>query len=65
MTVKKSKRGLKNERNGRKLSLEQRMEMISTAAYFLAEKRGFKNGSAEQDWLLAESQINELFVIED
>ncbi|MCH9639917.1 MAG: DUF2934 domain-containing protein [Betaproteobacteria bacterium] len=33
--------------------------MIATAAYFRAEKRGFKgNGAdAEQDWLVAEQEI--------
>ncbi len=36
-----------------------RHRMIATAAYFRAEKRGFKgNGAdAEQDWLVAEQEI--------
>ena len=31
--------------------------MISEAAYFLAEKRGFESGLALSDWLEAERQV--------
>jgi hypothetical protein len=31
--------------------------MISEAAYFLAQKRSFQNGSALDDWLAAEALI--------
>jgi hypothetical protein len=31
--------------------------MISEAAYFLAQQRGFQNGSALDDWLAAEALI--------
>ncbi|HEY0749419.1 MAG TPA: DUF2934 domain-containing protein [Steroidobacteraceae bacterium] len=31
--------------------------MISEAAYFLAQRRSFKNGSALDDWLAAEALI--------
>ncbi len=31
--------------------------MISEAAYFLAQKRSFKNGSPLEDWLAAEELI--------
>jgi hypothetical protein len=34
--------------------------MISEAAYYLAQKRGFSAGSAVEDWLLAELQIKEI-----
>jgi len=33
--------------------------MISEAAYFLAEKRGFAPGLALSDWLEAELQVKE------
>jgi Protein of unknown function (DUF2934) len=33
--------------------------MISEAAYFLAEKRGFEPGLALSDWLAAELQVKE------
>lgn len=39
---------------------EQRYRMICDAAYFRAERRGFVGGSAVQDWLDAESEIDEL-----
>lgn len=32
--------------------------MIETAAYFLAEKRAFRDGDPTQDWLQAEAQID-------
>jgi hypothetical protein len=32
--------------------------MISEAAYFMAEHRGFQSGQELQDWLFAESQID-------
>jgi len=45
-------------------SSERQVELISTAAYFIAEKRGFKNGDPKDDWLMAESQLEELFELE-
>jgi hypothetical protein len=39
-------------------TLEQRQTMISAAAYFMAEHRGFESGHELQDWLFAESQID-------
>ncbi len=37
---------------------EQRGHMIATAAYFLAEKRGFVCGYEMHDWLTAEREID-------
>jgi hypothetical protein len=37
-----------------------RTEMVSRAAYFRAERRGFTGGSALQDWLEAEAEIDRL-----
>jgi hypothetical protein len=34
--------------------------MISEAAYFLAEKRGFTGGDPCDDWVKAESQVDAL-----
>jgi hypothetical protein len=39
-------------------SPEQRQTMISEAAYFVAEHRGFECGHELQDWVCAESQID-------
>ncbi len=36
----------------------ERQHMISEAAYFLAEQRGFSSGDELGDWLQAESLIN-------
>jgi len=37
---------------------QTREEMIRTAAYLLAERRGFRPGGELQDWLVAERQID-------
>lgn len=39
-------------------SEEDRQEMISTAAYYRAERRGFNGGDEVQDWLAAEAEID-------
>jgi hypothetical protein len=36
-----------------------RHAMIARAAYFAAERRGFKGGSAHEDWVIAEIEIDE------
>ena len=33
-------------------------DMIATAAYFLAERRGFEPGHELEDWLTAERQVS-------
>ncbi|MDE2387756.1 MAG: DUF2934 domain-containing protein [Betaproteobacteria bacterium] len=39
---------------------DNRQEMIATAAYYCAEKRGFNGSEADavQDWLEAEMEVN-------
>lgn len=39
---------------------QQRYRMISEAAYFRAEKRGFVGGDTAQDWLEAEAEIDRI-----
>ena len=39
---------------------EDRKERIAVAAYYKAEKRGFKNGDETQDWLEAEATVDRL-----
>lgn len=41
-----------------KVTSEQRHEMVCTAAYFIAEKRGFMHGYDHDDWLAAEVQVD-------
>jgi hypothetical protein len=38
----------------------ERDDMIAIAAYFLAERRGFVPGAADDDWLRAEQQIDRM-----
>ena len=40
------------------VSPEHRYHMIATAAYFLAQGRGFAGGYEMQDWITAEHQID-------
>ena len=37
---------------------ENRQHMISTAAYYRAERRGFNGGGEVEDWLEAEMEID-------
>ena len=37
---------------------EEREQMVAVAAYYLAEHRGFCPGGEDDDWLLAERQID-------
>ena len=37
---------------------EQRHARIAVAAYYIAERRGFEAGHELEDWLLAESEID-------
>lgn len=39
------------------MTAEQRHRMIAEAAYYLALRRGEMDGTPEQDWYLAEAQI--------
>ena len=39
-------------------SPEHRYHMIATAAYYLAERRGFAGGYEMQDWISAEAEID-------
>lgn len=39
---------------------EDRQQMIATAAYFRAERRGFNGGDPVMDWLNAEVEIDSM-----
>ena len=43
------------------LDPDTRNEMVARAAYFRAERRGFTEGCALQDWLEAEAEIDAMF----
>lgn len=38
---------------------EQRREMIATAAFLRAERRGFESGSDLEDWFAAEEEVDQ------
>jgi Protein of unknown function (DUF2934) len=42
------------------VSADVRRGMIAKAAYLRAERRGFAHGSEEEDWLLAEKEVDAL-----
>jgi hypothetical protein len=37
---------------------ESRLEMVATAAYFIAERRGFATGYELDDWVAAEAAVD-------
>ena len=41
-----------------KMKSEQRQKMIAEAAYYRAERRGFRGGDPVEDWVAAEIQID-------
>lgn len=47
------------------ISPEERFQMISEAAYFRAELRGFMVGDELADWLAAETEVDALLLGDD
>lgn len=45
-------------KNAVPVSPEHRYHMIATAAYFLAERRGFAGGYEMHDWISAEAEVD-------
>jgi hypothetical protein len=43
-----------------KINQDVRSQMIAEAAYYNAQKRNFTDGSAEQDWLTAEAEVDKV-----
>lgn len=43
----------------RKAGGDARVAMVAVAAYYRAEKRGFRQGAELDDWLAAEKEIRE------
>ncbi len=48
----------KNSKQKKKISAEERIEMIRTAAYYLAQKRGHQGNYELDDWIEAEKMIS-------
>ena len=47
--------------SNRNITRAERDQMIAEAAYYLAERRGFKGGCDLHDWLEAEARIDRIF----
>ena len=56
--VKAGKSEKTSAKNNPVISPEQRNCMISEAAYYRAEHRGFSDGTARDDWVKAEAEID-------
>jgi hypothetical protein len=50
---------------GPRISAEQRQAMIREAAYYHAEHRGFLGDSADEDWRIAEQEIDAMLAQEE
>lgn len=48
--------------HGGAVDVDARRRLIAEYAYLLAERRGFTDGSPEQDWLEAEKEIDQLLL---
>jgi hypothetical protein len=46
----------------RPVSAEERARMIAEAAYFRAQRRGFRNGDTVRDWAEAEAEIDAMLL---
>jgi hypothetical protein len=45
-----------------KVSAEERARMVAEAAYFRAQRRGFRNGDPKRDWIEAEAEIDAMLL---
>jgi hypothetical protein len=61
---KKVKKEKKPRQKTLRISAGQRLDMIATAAYYIAEKHGFDPNRAAQDWEEAERQIEAMLMPE-
>jgi hypothetical protein len=50
------------KRVARSISADERIRMISEAAYYRAEQRDFRGGDPERDWLEAEAEVDALLL---
>jgi hypothetical protein len=41
-----------------RVTAEERQQWIATAAYFMAQRRGFAPGHEASDWLAAEAELD-------
>jgi hypothetical protein len=53
----KNEQPLEKTNPGSALKPENRHRMVAEAAYYKAEKRGFRAGNPEKDWVEAEAEV--------
>jgi len=58
--VKTKDKAKKISKQKKKITPEERLEMIRTAAYYLAQKRGYQGNYEMDDWIDAEQEIDKL-----
>lgn len=61
-SAKKPAAGAGTKRVPRSISADERIRMISEAAYYRAEQREFRGGDPERDWLEAEAEVDALLL---
>lgn len=49
-----------SSKSTKQITPEERLEMVRTAAYYLAEKRGYHGNNELGDWFEAERQIDSI-----
>lgn len=49
-----------SQKTKQSITEDERRHMIAEAAYYHAERRGFQGGSIDEDWFLAEAEIDTL-----
>ncbi len=54
--------GIRIQGHGNAVDVGARRQLIAECAYLRAEKRRFMGGSPEQDWLVAEMEIDQLLL---
>ena len=54
--------GIRFQGHGGAVDVDARRRLIAECAYLRAEQRGFMGGSPEQDWLVAEMEIDQLLL---
>jgi len=54
--------GIRIQGHGSAVDVDARRRLIAECAYLRAEKRRFTGGSPEQDWLVAEMEIDQLLL---
>ena len=61
-SVRSKARHVATPERGAAVTPEERRRMIAESAYYRAESRGFHGDQTDQDWLEAESEIDQMLI---